>query len=182
MRRLKQWQENEQFLPAVYSPALGRFDSPELDAAYRCRWQQGSRIHMSRDRTGLRTADVRVVKARKLLLLKPDTQRLMMKFRCVVPHCIGHYESAHNLPLAHLFAQISVAQAVKPLVLMLVFCCCMTNGARVDPDEDLLATTDLTLLPPERLLEIEVYSPSKRAEKLSQTSAAITVLTQDDIA
>ena len=31
-------------------------------------------------------------------------------------------------------------------------------------------------------MEIEVYSPSKRSEKLSETSAAITVLTQDDIA
>src|SRR5579859_763707 len=41
--------------------------------------------------------------------------------------------------------------------------------------------TDLTEVPVEKLMEIEVYSPSKRAEKLSESSAAISVVTADDI-
>lgn len=58
---------------------------------------------------------------------------------------------------------------------------CVIFSARADPDGALLATTDLTSLPPEKLLEIEVYSPSKRPEKLSESAAAITVLTSEDI-
>ena len=72
----------------------------------------------------------------------------------------------------------SISAAALRLALTLV---CMVSGAWADPNANLVATTDLTLLPPERLLEIDVYSPSKRAEKLSEASAAITVLTQDDI-
>src|SRR5258708_4457211 len=40
---------------------------------------------------------------------------------------------------------------------------------------------DLADLPIENLLDIEVYTPSKRPEKLSATPAAIAVLTQEDI-
>jgi iron complex outermembrane receptor protein len=43
------------------------------------------------------------------------------------------------------------------------------------------APRDLTTLSPEELTQVEVYSPAKRLEKLFETPAAISLVTQDDI-
>src|SRR4051812_42859688 len=48
-------------------------------------------------------------------------------------------------------------------------------------EETRSAQADLTEVPIESLMEIEVTSVSKKAEKLSASPAAISVITQDDI-
>lgn len=55
------------------------------------------------------------------------------------------------------------------------------GGAHAFPQQPSPPTRDLTEVPVEKLMEIEVYSPAKRAEKLSESPAAISVLTQEDI-
>lgn len=71
------------------------------------------------------------------------------------------------------------AQAgVVVLVLGLIF---SGSGYGADSQPAAAPAGDLTDVPVEKLMEIEVYSPAKHAEKLSESPAAISVLTQDDI-
>lgn len=104
-------------------------------------------------------------------------------FKCVVRHRTGHHGLSHALPSLHLYGH--PGQPSHPAwrrFARVLLCVCLLTSARAQPTPDLGNTTDLTSLPPERLVEIEVYSPSKRPEKLSESAAAITVLTSDDIA
>ena len=56
---------------------------------------------------------------------------------------------------------------------------CATSTVRAQ--ETQTPQRDLTDVPMEKLMDIEVYTPSKKEEKLSATPAAISVITQDDI-
>src|SRR3954471_18311018 len=49
------------------------------------------------------------------------------------------------------------------------------------PGESTNAATDIYGLPLERLLEMEVTTVARKAERLSQSPAAVYVITQDDI-
>jgi iron complex outermembrane recepter protein len=56
------------------------------------------------------------------------------------------------------------------------------NPGRVTAAESVsLDSTNLAEMPIEKLMELEVYSPSKRTEKLFDSPAAISLLTQEDI-
>jgi iron complex outermembrane recepter protein len=67
-----------------------------------------------------------------------------------------------------------VRRMVAMAVLALISTCLPSEGNSATTNE-----TDLTTMPLEKLMEIEVYSASKRAEKLSEAPAAISVITSD---
>jgi len=88
-----------------------------------------------------------------------------------------------------------VSEAVKPLVLVIITFAFVAGNAlgqdayqspstpqpaaEASPDTD--AVSALKKIPLEELVDIEVTSPSRRPEKLSETSSAVDVITGEDI-
>ena len=77
-------------------------------------------------------------------------------------------------------ADMKTVAAATSLVFTLGLICCVQPGVAQQPDSAVSAE-DLKQLSIEQLMDLQVTSVSKRAERLSQTASAIQVITQEDI-
>src|SRR6266446_1339832 len=94
------------------------------------------------------------------------------------------YDRAHHVPpprvSGHALARFPIARAFLALAIT-TLSVPLLSPAQVPPIQASAAPSDLTELPIEALLQMEVTTVSRKAEKLSQSPAAVSVVTQDDI-